>query len=280
VIDIRLDKEDGVIVEDLQAKMAVHVIASGSKGNATLIAYKNTLLLVDAGISVRRIVQGIKAVGLRPDELSGIFITHEHTDHMNGLAQLVKQYDVPVYTKAGTWREIVRRKPINFKQLCELTRSHIAVGDLDIDIFKTSHDAADPIGLSCYGGDCKVTFMTDTGIVEDAMLKHMDESNLLVLEANYDPQMLRYGPYPADLKRRVAGAEGHLSNESAAQALLMMKRPDNLKVIMAHRSEKNNAEPVVAHTVSKLLEQEGLAIGTDLQIFHGQPKEIVSIKQD
>ncbi|WP_298704026.1 MBL fold metallo-hydrolase [uncultured Veillonella sp.] len=265
-------------MEESVNKMAVHVLASGSKGNATLIAYKKTLLLVDAGISARRIVQGIKSVGLRPDDLTGICITHEHTDHMNGLAQLVKQYDVPVYTKASTWREIVRRKAINFKQLHELTRNHLTVGDLEVDIFKTSHDAVDPIGLSCYGGDSKLTFMTDTGIVEEAMLKHMDESNLLVLEANYDPQMLRYGPYPADLKRRVAGAEGHLSNESAAQALLMMKRPNNLKVIMAHRSEKNNAEPVVDHTVSKLLTQEGLLVGTDLQIFHGQPKEIVSIK--
>ena len=267
-------------MEDSLNKMAVHVLASGSKGNATLIVYKNTVLLVDAGISARRIVQGIRSVGLTPEQLSGICITHEHTDHMSGLAQLVKQYDVPVYTKTGTMREIMRRKDVNHKQFIELSKNNLCIGDLAVDIFKISHDAVDPIGLSCYGGNNKVTFMTDTGIVSEPMLKHMDDSNLLVLEANYDPQMLRYGPYPAELKRRVAGNEGHLSNECAARALVMMRRPEKMKVVMAHRSEKNNAEPVVDHTLNKLLQQEGLAVGTDLQIFHGQPKEIVSIHQD
>ena len=122
-----------------------------------------------------------------------------------------------------------------------------------------------------------MTLMTDTGTIDDRMLRAMDESDMLVLEANYDPQMLRYGPYPPDLKRRVAGEYGHLSNESAAQALLMMKRPSNLQVILAHRSEKNNAVPVVNDTVHRLTGEVGLIEGKDFRIQHGQPKECVSM---
>lgn len=259
------------------ATLAAHVLASGSQGNATLITYKDTCILVDAGISARRITQGIKELGLRLDQLVGICITHEHTDHMAGLPQLLKQCDVPVYTRAGTMREIVNRKGIASKAFTVITKNSFTLGDLQVDTFRTSHDAADPMGLCCYGGNHKITFMTDTGIVDDMMLKHMDHSNLLVLEANYDPQMLKYGPYPYDLKQRVASPYGHLSNEHAAQALLMMKRPDNLQVILAHRSEKNNAQPVVADTVMTALQAEGLQVNKDICLYHGQPKEKVSI---
>lgn len=259
------------------ATLAAHVLASGSQGNATLITYKDTCILVDAGISARRITQGIKELGLRLDQLAGICITHEHTDHMAGLPQLLKQCDVPVYTRAGTMREIVNRKGIASKAFTVITKNSFTLGDLQVDTFRTSHDAADPMGLCCYGGNHKITFMTDTGIVDDTMLKHMDHSNLLVLEANYDPQMLKYGPYPYDLKQRVASPYGHLSNEHAAQALLMMKRPDNLQVILAHRSEKNNAQPVVADTVMTALQAEGLQVNKDICLYHGQPKEKVSI---
>lgn len=257
--------------------LAAHVLASGSQGNATLITYKDTCILVDAGISARRITQGLKELGLGLDQLAGICITHEHTDHMAGLPQLLKQCAVPVYTRAGTMREIVKRKGLDTKAFTVITKSSFTLGDLQVDTFRTSHDAADPMGLCCYGGAHKVTFMTDTGVVDDTMLKHMDDSHLLVLEANYDPQMLKYGPYPYDLKQRVASPYGHLGNEQAAQALLMMKRPDHLQVILAHRSEKNNAQPVVADTVMTALQAEGLRVSEDICLYHGQPKEKVSI---
>ena len=265
-------------LESSEAPFAVHVLASGSQGNATLITYKNTTILVDAGISARRITNGLKAVGLGLDKLSAICITHEHTDHMAGLPQLLKQCNVPVYTRAGTMREPVNRKNLDTKAFCVLTKNNFTIGDLQIETFRTSHDAADPMGLSCYNGKHKLTFMTDTGLVDDTMLKNMDESDLLVLEANYDPQMLKYGPYPFDLKKRVAGPYGHLSNEHAAQALLMMKCPEHLQVVMAHRSEKNNEQAVVTDTVTTALTAEGLIMKQDITIFHGQPKEMVTIR--
>lgn len=269
--------KEALPVSEEGSALAAHVLASGSQGNATLITYKDTCILVDAGISARRITQGLKELGLSLNQLAGICITHEHTDHMAGLPQLLKQCDVPVYTREGTMREIVNRKGLTSKAFSVITKSSFTLGDLQVDTFRTSHDAADPMGLCCYGGAHKITFMTDTGIVDDTMLKHMDDSDLLVLEANYDPQMLKYGPYPYDLKRRVASPYGHLSNEHAAQALLMMKRPANLQVILAHRSEKNNAQPVVADTVMTELQAEGLEVNKDVRLYHGQPKEKVSI---
>ncbi|WP_028255300.1 MBL fold metallo-hydrolase [Veillonella magna] len=255
----------------------VHVLASGSKGNATVVAYKNTSILIDAGISARRITQGMKALGLDAAKLAGIFITHEHSDHIAGLLQMVKQYDVPVLTREGTMKALIGKRVAGYQSFTVLTKANITVGDISVETFKTKHDAVDSMGISCYGGSHKMTLMTDTGTIDDRMLRAMDESDMLVLEANYDPQMLRYGPYPPDLKRRVAGEYGHLSNESAAQALLMMKRPDNLQVILAHRSEKNNAVPVVNDTVHRLTGEVGLIEGKDFRLQHGQPKECVSM---
>lgn len=257
--------------------LQIHVLASGSSGNATLVVHGSTAFLIDAGISARRITQGIKSFGIMPDQLAGVFITHEHSDHIAGLPQLIKQYDLPIFTKKATMSEIIRRKGLQKGRFTALTGSSMAMGSLTVEYFSTSHDAIDPIGLEIIAGSEKATYMTDTGIIDANMLGHMDDSRLLVLEANYDPQMLCYGPYPADLKRRVAGSHGHLSNESAARALIMMKRPAELEVIMAHRSEHNNAQPVVTDTLEHLLTAEGIVVGDGLTVKHGQPKEAVSI---
>ena len=124
----------------------------------------------------------------------------------------------------------------------------------------------------------KATIVTDTGVITDEILHRLDDTTLLVLEANYDPHMLRYGPYQPFLKQRVASNEGHLSNEMAAQALLMMKRPDFMQIILAHRSENNNNTVLVTQTIGKMLVDGGVKIGPEMKLQHGQPNEIVSIR--
>ncbi|MDY3982451.1 MAG: MBL fold metallo-hydrolase [Veillonellaceae bacterium] len=257
--------------------MKVTAIASGSKGNATLIQYKNSAVLVDAGISARRIAKACKELGVPLTSIQGILVTHEHTDHIAGIPQLIKQYGWPVYSRLGTIQAI--RYKYNLPESCfvGLTKSTLSLGSMVVEPFKTSHDAAEPMGLSCYGGSTKATVLTDTGYVDDAMLRHVDDSNLLVLEANYDPQMLKYGPYAPMLKQRVAGPEGHLSNEEAGRVLVMMKRPKHMSVIMAHRSENNNDVRVVTDTVDKETAQEGVYVDKDFTMYHGQPKEMVTI---
>lgn len=255
----------------------VHVLASGSKGNCSIVRYGKSAVIIDAGISARRIKTGLKDFDIPLDTVEGVFITHEHSDHIAGLTQLSKEFSIPIYTKQATFREIQDKCTINPKLLVPISRHILDIGDLTIESFPISHDAADPQGFSCYGGAQKVTFLTDTGIVDKTMLGNMDESTMLVLEANHDPFMLQFGSYTPSLKRRVAGPKGHLSNEVTAQSLLMMKRPPELQVVLAHRSAQNNTIAKVEDTVGQILTQGGLHIGSDIKLSHGQPKEYVSM---
>ena len=258
--------------------LEVHVIASGSKGNCTVIKKGNSVILHDVGISCRRIVNGLKELHIDMNQVEGIFISHEHTDHIVGLQQLLKRFDIPVYTKQGTWREIQDKLIVPKHQLVELTKGSLSLGSLTVEPFSVSHDAADPIGINVFADKDKATIVTDTGVITDEILHRLDDTTLLVLEANYDPHMLRYGPYQPFLKQRVASNEGHLSNEMAAQALLMMKRPDFMQIILAHRSENNNNTVLVTQTIGKMLVDGGVKIGPEMKLQHGQPNEIVSIR--
>ena len=258
--------------------MEVHVLASGSKGNCTIIKKGKSVILHDAGISCRRIVNGLKDLHMDIQDVSGIFISHEHSDHISGLQQLLKKYDIPIYTKRNTWQAIQEKLVVPAHQCVELTKGSITLGSLTVEHFGVSHDAADPIGINVFCGSKKVTVLTDTGVVTDRILHRLDDTNMLVLEANYDPHMLQFGPYQPFLKQRVASEFGHLSNEMAAHALLMMKRPDFMQVILAHRSENNNNPVLVTQTIGQMLIDGGVKIGSEMKLQHGQPKEVVSMK--
>jgi len=255
----------------------VHVLASGSKGNCTLIRRGESFILHDAGISCRRIVNGVKELGLEMHNLEGVFISHEHSDHIGGLQQLLKRFDIPVYTKQDTWRQIQSRLTIPNHNLVALTKGSLTIGNMVVEPFRVSHDAADPIGINVFVGDQKVTVLTDSGEVDDRMLRYLDDTTMLVLEANYDPHMLKFGSYDRFLKERVAGPQGHLSNDATAQALLMMKRPNFMQVILAHRSENNNNPVLVTQTIGNMLVQGGVRIGPEMKLQHGQPNECVSM---
>lgn len=258
---------------------SVHVLATGSKGNATLVAYKDTLLLIDAGISAKRIKEGVKALGYCMEQLEGILITHEHSDHIAGLPQMLKQYDLPVYTKKKTWQAMYDKIDKYENKLMPLTRHILDIGQISIEAFDIFHDAANPVGFSCYGGSQKVSFVTDTGQVDELMLGHIEESTMLVLEANHDLDMLRYGSYTPQLKRRVAGTYGHLNNVDTARALVMMKRSPEMQVVLAHRSEQNNTEEKVDLAMKQILGQAGLLIGTDIILKQGQQKSCISMEE-
>lgn len=257
--------------------MEVHVLASGSQGNATAITFGNRAILIDAGISARRITNGLKEVGIGPHQLDAVLITHEHTDHISGLPQLVKQYDIPIITREKTAKEICYKKDMDMSRFHCITNQVNLLSGLAIDVFSTSHDAIDPIGVSVTDGTHKATVLTDTGIVDERMMGYMEESDILVLEANYDEQMLRYGPYPLELKRRVGGQKGHLSNDVALDTLLSMKRPKELDVVFAHRSEKNNALPIVDLLAKRLALRIDNEWGQRVHIYHGDPKQAVSV---
>ncbi len=258
-------------------RFQIHVLASGSKGNASVVRYGKTAILIDAGISAKRIKEGLGKLQLSFTDLKGIFITHEHSDHIRGLLQMVKQTGLPVYTKEDTSKVLINHYGVDSKAFIPLGKKSVDIGSLTIEPFSISHDAVDPLGFSCYGGSQKGTFLTDTGVIDDFMLGHLDESTMLVLESNHDLFMLQYGAYTPSLKRRVAGPKGHLSNEATAQALVMMKRAPELQVVLAHRSEQNNTIQKVEETISSHLHSVGLRVGSEIIFQHGQPKECVSM---
>ena len=241
------------MAKDLQ----VVTLASGSKGNAALISTDSQRFLVDVGISCRELVKRMQQVGASPEELDGVFLTHEHVDHVKGLVTFAKKYQVPMYASQGTWRMIFSKYPELNRANCRLTGSRMLAGDVSVDCFPISHDAAQPQGYSFLWrtGGTKCTYVTDTGFVTPAVREAAGGSDVLILEANHDVEMLKNGSYPYELKQRILGTRGHLSNVTAGQFLLQLERMPK-HIFLAHLSEQNNLPQLALDTVQNILDSK------------------------
>ena len=242
-------------------------LASGSSGNSLLVTDGRTHVLVDAGISCRRICTGLKELGVEPTELAGVLITHEHSDHISGLTTLTKQLRLPVYASPGTGRQLCYR--IAFLE--ELLRpvapgEGFSIGGLAIESFPTSHDAAESVGYALSAGGRKAAVVTDLGYVPGAVLRGIRGADLLVAEANHDVEWVQSGPYPYHLKARILGDRGHLSNEAGAELAWTAVEGGARTVVLAHLSHENNT-PARAHEVVRgVLERRGAAVGRDVAL--------------
>ena len=235
----------------------VVMLASGSKGNAALISTDSQRFLVDVGISCRELVKRMQQVGASPEELDGVFVTHEHVDHVKGIVTFAKKYQVPLYASQGTWRAVISRYPELNRANCRLTGQRLLVGDVSIACFATSHDAAQPQGYSFLwrSGETQCTYVTDTGFVTPAVREAVLGSDVLVLEANHDVEMLKNGSYPYELKQRILGTRGHLSNNTAGQFLLQLEKMPR-RIFLAHLSEQNNLPKLALDTVKNILDSK------------------------
>ena len=242
-------------------------LASGSSGNSLLVTDGRTHVLVDAGISCRRICTGLKALGVEPTELAGVLITHEHSDHISGLTTLTKQLRLPVYASPGTGRQLCYR--IAFLE--ELLRpvapgEGFSIGGLAIESFPTSHDAAESVGYALSAGGRKAAVVTDLGYVTPEVERGIRGADLLVCEANHDVEWVQSGPYPYHLKARILGDRGHLSNEAGAELAWTAVEGGARTVVLAHLSHENNT-PARAHEVVRgVLERRGAAVGRDVAL--------------
>ena len=213
----------------------------------------HTHILVDAGISCKRIDEGLKSLGVHTKELDGIFITHEHSDHVQGLRVLCKKYQVPVYGTAETLEAIKRldkKQEIDPELFCPVKADEaVLVKDMQLMPFSNSHDAANPVGYRVEAGGNSVAVVTDLGVYSQYTINHLLGLDAILLEANHDVRMLEVGPYPFHLKRRILGSRGHLSNESAGHLLNELLH-DNMKhVYLGHISKENNFEELAFETV-------------------------------
>ncbi|MBQ7477311.1 MAG: MBL fold metallo-hydrolase [Selenomonadaceae bacterium] len=237
--------------------MRVSVLASGSKGNAIFVELDGMRLLVDAGISATRIKRGLMEQGVDAGALDGVLVTHEHTDHVNGLPMLSKWYHLPIFTRSGTIEHMACREKIPMECFHAIEEG-FQLGGVRIVSFNIPHDAVDPVGYRIEGSETCVV-ATDFGFVTSSVQSALEGADVMVLEANHDPGMLRQGSYPWPLKRRILSNRGHLANSDAAWALVRLNRRPR-QVFLAHLSEENNRPELAQETVQSILARQGVEI--------------------
>ena len=228
-------------------------IASGSSGNCIYVGSDNAHVLVDAGISGKRITQGLNSLDLTGEDIDGILVTHEHSDHIQGLGVIARKYHIPIYATGGTVDAMSRMKSLGkmpdgiFREIRE--DEPFVIKDMTINPFTISHDAVQPVGYRLECGEQSVGIATDLGKYNDYIIGHLQNLDALLLEANHDIRMLQVGKYPYYLKQRILGDTGHLSNENAGRLLCRLLH-DNLKaVFLGHLSRENNYEELAYETV-------------------------------
>ena len=256
--------------------LAICSLASGSSGNCYLVRSPQTALLVDAGISFRQIKLRLAALGLAPEDISAILITHEHSDHIRSLEAAARATGAAVCMSRGTAEAIIGSAPraeLGGAGLMTFSAGEsFTAGDIEIKSFRLSHDAADPVGYSFSCGGRSLCIVTDTGVVTDEIFEAAKAADILVLESNHDVNILRVGRYPWFLKMRILGDQGHLSNDAAAQTLLRIlegEPPGTEReriVLLAHLSKENNFPEMALATVQGELERGGYIAGNRILI--------------
>lgn len=260
--------------------MQIHVLASGSTGNATLIRMAGANILVDAGISCRRIKNALAAVGTAVEDLDAVLVTHEHRDHVAGLPTLSRKYRLPIYARPAAW-QAMDNDGIGACVAGECRRdlpASLDIGKLKIEPFSLSHDAADPVGFSFYHSHQKCSLATDLGFVTDTVKKGLALADALVLEANHDVDMLKQGKYPWFLKQRILGNRGHLANTDAGWTLARLPRKSHCHVFLAHLSQENNRPELAEATVAGILGEQGCQLGKDITLSLTYPDQTASLK--
>lgn len=237
------------------------ILASGSTGNCTVIEHGDQRLLLDAGLSAKRVEQLLKERGVEPDTIDGVLVTHEHSDHIRGLGALARKYKLPVYANMKTWNELDRHVGDleDEQRIVFQTGERLTFGDLTVESFPISHDAAEPVAYNFLAGGKKLSIATDVGYMSPVLKEKLKDADVLVLESNHDIDMLRVGRYPWNVKRRILSDVGHLSNEAAGEALCELITERTKRVYLAHLSRDHNQMDLAKLTVNNILLESGIA---------------------
>lgn len=228
-------------------------IASGSSGNCIYVGSDETGILIDVGLSGKRVEAGLNSIDRTTREMDGILITHEHADHIKGLGVLARKYQIPIYATGGTIRAIQECSSVGkideglFREIRADERFHIK--DLEIAPFAISHDAAEPVAYRVNRGEKSFGVVTDLGVYSDYTIEHLKGLDGILLESNHDVNMLQVGSYPYYLKQRILGRRGHLSNENAGRLLCEILHDKMKTIILGHLSRENNYEELAYETV-------------------------------
>lgn len=228
-------------------------VASGSSGNCICVGTENCHILIDAGISGKRIEAGLNTFDLKTEEMQAVLVTHEHMDHIAGIGVLARRYGIPIYATAGTIHAILHTRSvgnIDTELFHEITPGvEFVVGELHIEPIAISHDAAEPVAYKIKNGEKSAAVITDLGTYDEKIIEKMKNLDVLLLEANHDVHMLQVGSYPYQLKKRILGERGHLSNELSGRLLGKVLHDGFKGVLLGHLSKENNYPALAYETV-------------------------------
>ncbi len=239
-------------------------LRSSSKGNSTLVFSNTTKILADCGISCRMTVSALSDIGIAPEEIDAIFVTHEHSDHIKGINLFSKKFNVPVYANSATWSYMRSSLPdVSEENVKIIEDDCVMIGNINVCAFPIPHDAANPVGYTFVSGSEKVSVATDIGTVNDHIFSALQGSDKVLLEANHDLNLLSMGKYPEPLKRRIRGDKGHLCNEKAGEMALSLLKCGTKKFLLGHLSQENNHPDLAYVTVRQILSSLGAGEGRD-----------------
>jgi len=241
---------------------------SGSSGNSVFLSSKHSKILIDAGLPGKHIEKALDDIGENPNDLDGIFVTHEHTDHIKGVGVLSRKYDIPIYSHPLTWEamqsNIGKIKEHNIKFI---ENDFITIKDMDILSYEIPHDAACPHGYSVHSQNKKFCLATDLGHFYKDIENILKDADTILLESNHDVEMLKFGPYPYSLKRRILSNIGHLSNDDCGNAIVKLLQYSPKKIMLGHLSKTNNYPELAYQTIVNLLNDNKITLNKDVELY-------------
>lgn len=224
---------------------------SGSSGNSFFVQSETTNLIIDAGVSLKKIISALEEINIDGENIDAILVTHDHIDHTKSIASLSNKYNIPVFASKKTWEaisDIANKIPDSNKKIFNISES-FSIGDIKILPFHTPHDAADPCGFNLYNSNKKISIATDIGYISEELLENLKKSSCILLESNYDPEILKCSRYPYLLKQRILSNTGHLSNTSAGKTLATLYDSGLEKALLVHLSKENNFPELAYETI-------------------------------
>ncbi|MFJ6414720.1 MBL fold metallo-hydrolase [Terribacillus sp. AE2B 122] len=261
--------------------LSFSVLASGSSGNAFFIGTEKERILVDAGLTGKELQRLLDEAGIDPASLTKILVTHEHSDHIKGLGVAARKFDLPIYANEKTWKAMensIGKIPLDHKFVFGMEETK-TFGDLDVQSFGVSHDAAEPMFYAFHHEGKKVALVTDTGYVSDRVKKIVEKADAYIFEANHDVSMLQMGAYPWNVKRRILGDLGHVSNEDSALALTDLIDNNTKRIYLAHLSRDNNMKDLARLAVGNILQERGFDLNRHIELHDTDPKTPTPIFQ-
>ncbi len=241
--------------------MYLYPLFSGSSGNCSVIRHGKSTILLDAGLTGAAITKALVSCRISPDNIDAILVTHEHSDHIKGVGVLSRKYGIPVYANAKTWEVMTPLiGNISGRHIRIFDTGHdFFIGDINIRPFSIPHDCIEPVAYSFHAGGRKLSVATDIGHITPSVESELKNSDLVLIESNHDIDMLRNGSYPAHLKKRILGSNGHLSNESCGDLLTELSKHGLKRAILGHLSNENNTEFLASSTVRNVLNRHGIS---------------------